>query len=350
MSSINRKRLLELSYKLALPSQTPIVSLDPLDLLSSITQDHTNQSLDLLARRKLATSANKLQSSLSKLVHRRSSTKIVEPTIEEISTALDFLVISRGSPEVAHALVEKLYAAGGDINFLPPPKVSLTKRTFSSKKTELVPRQLLQNAVKSRQLRMITVLLPYAEQGNLDACLKISVLAGDLLATELILRAGADTNELEPEYTLVNAVKSGHFDMVHLLSRSAKPPSVDATSKALLPAATSGNLDIVMLLLALGAEYAVDNYAAFNGAVKASLVDVVAVLVLNKLPPSKLLDNAISVVSNSRSDLNQQEAYRFLELLLCAGAHGKATDECLIASVREDLVRTFSTPILSRRV
>lgn len=252
--------------------------------------------------------------------------------LSEISETLDAHVAAAGPPAVAHALIKKLQAGGGNVN------VSVTKgktATLLNRRKSLGNTErsrLLQRAVQNQQADMVAVLVQYADPLTLDAALPMAIRGGSQAIVQLLLAHGANVSQtsegLEVFHQLCAA--GGQADMVALILSSNGRPPPSVTSLSMVAATQKGCLDTVLQLSRSTADGSYDGGAALKTAVAQCRGDICLAILTGCNPPAgPCLSEAFTQLF-SHPTIIPNEKLALAEMLLCAGTEGDAVSEALI--------------------
>jgi hypothetical protein len=171
----------------------------------------------------------------------------------------------------------------------------------------------------------------------------------DTEAVQIIIEEGAEPISC-PE-VFMECVAEGKLDFIRLLVRSQRGVSEAITTNALPAAVELGNVEMVQLLLAHGADADFKEGFALKHAIDVSRSDIVIMLLLCANPPSEAtLASMVSYVW-SEPIIFACRRGQFIELLLNGGARGNDVDVVLSGAVEQrwgemvELLMDKGTPI-----
>lgn len=209
------------------------------------------------------------------------------------------------------AAVERLLAAGTDVNHIDRTGISPLHKAVVDRNLPMVERLLLAGASTRQSSDGIT-------------SLALAVNLGDVDIAKALLKAGADVNgRTVKDYTpMLMAAAEGDLNMIHaLVEAGADVNLVDHLGQSALSIAIlKGNLRVVHTLLRFGADPNAQNLAGISvlfQALTQGNPDAAKALLANKANPNKPGSNGVTaleyVVNMGNVDL--------VESLLNAGAH-----------------------------
>ncbi|KAI1823083.1 hypothetical protein F4861DRAFT_346299 [Xylaria intraflava] len=282
---------------------------------------------ELLKRRRLDESQNpQPKSGLS----RAFTTKKKAWEYKELYDALLAHVTDQGSPGVAEALIMKLNVLGGNLNLVQKSRTSLLTRRKSLDLSERS--QILQIAVKNRQLDMVEVLLPYADALALDTALPVAMRTGNDTIAELLIRYGASASQTvdgQDAFRQICAV-GGQANLIAMVIASEGRPPPPWVSQCMVEATRTGCLDTVIHLSQSTADGNHDGAAALKTAVGLGRRDIVLALLLGHRPPEQPgINEAFEALMRHRN-ITANEKLAMAEILLCAGAEGIPVAQALV--------------------
>ncbi|KAL8408048.1 hypothetical protein RB594_006740 [Gaeumannomyces avenae] len=285
---------------------------------------------ELLKRHRLATDPAQSPQGGRRLSFMGSSKK-KSWDLSEISETLDAHVSAAGPPAVAHALIKKLQAGGGNVNVsVPKGKTTLLNRRKSLGSSERS--RVLQRAVQNQQADMVAVLVQYADPLTLDAALPMAIRSGNQAIIQSLLAHGASISQTSEGLEIFRQLSAagGQADMVaRLLASNGRPPPV-TVSQAMVAATQKGCLDTVLQLSRSTADGNYDGGAALKTAIAQCRGDIcLAILTGAKPPAGPCLSEAFAQLF-SHPTIIPNEKLALAEMLLCAGTEGDAVSEALI--------------------
>jgi hypothetical protein len=314
------RRLLALSVEWGIPLpqvQAPLTR--PQAPPTFRTQQDDELAEDILKKSQLSA----IQTNSSGNLKRAFTTKRKTWEVKEVFYALDAHVATAGTPGVAQALIDKLHAAGGDVNGTQKSKTSFLNRR-KSLENFAERSKLLQQAIKNEHLQMVQVLLPHADSLALDTSLPFAIRSRNAAIVEALLRYGASASQTadgQDAFRQACAV-GGQPDLVALLLQSEGRPSISWVSQAMVDATKIGCLETVLRLSRSTADGNFNNAEALKIAISQGRRDIALVIVMGNKPPQRPgLDEAFAMVSDHLS-MSPNEKLATAEVLLCAGAGG----------------------------
>lgn len=242
----------------------------------------------------------------------------------ELSLALREAIQEVGNVGVANALI----SLGADVN-------EFKSKTKGSRTTS-IPINYAQIAVNRNDADMLSLLATSGmSSSNLVRALERSVEHSRANMVTILLQHGVDPNAGNGSI-LTSAVTSQNPALVRLLLRSQQGIRKELLTKNLPTAVEHGQVEIVSLLVAYGADPGFENASALRKAVKAQRIDLT--LAIFKGIDSSLSGNiATSVISeafSATSSIALDEQSLLLEILLIAGATGDSVAQILVSAVR----------------
>ncbi|KAI1081711.1 ankyrin [Whalleya microplaca] len=295
--------------------------------ISYRTENDEFQAEELLKRQRIAESQN--QQSKGTL-SRAFTTKKKAWEYKEIYNTLVAHITNRGSPGVAESLIAKLNLAGGNLNLAQKSRTSLLSRR---KSLDLAERsQVLQIAVKNRQVEMVEVLLPYADALSLDTALPIALRDRNEAIAALLITYGASAGQTPDGQDAFRqaCVVGGQQNLIALVLGSEGRPSSQWLSQCMVEAARAGCLSTVTLLSQSTADGNFDICAALKVAIGLGRKDIALAVILGNQPPSQPGLNEAFNQLMSHPNINPNEKIALAEILLCAGAEGDAVAKALL--------------------
>ena len=242
----------------------------------------------------------------------------------ELSLALGEAIQEVGNIGVANALI----SMGADVNEF--------KSKVRGSRTTSIPINYAQIAVNRNDADMLSLLATSGiSLSNLVGALERSVEHSRANMVTALLQHGVDPN-VNNGSILTSAVTSQNPVLVRLLLRSRQGIRKELLTKNLPIAVEHGQMEIVSLLVAYGADPGFENASALRKAVKAQRIDLT--LAIFKGVDSSLSGNiATSVISeafSATSSIAVDEQSLLLEILLIAGATGDPVAQILVSAVR----------------
>ena len=329
-----QRRIIQISQAWGIelpPAPQPLTR--PLQKLSHRIPQDEYYAEDLLKRRQQGGQAS------SPALRRTFTSRRKSWDQKELFDALVDHVKNQGSAGVAEVLIEKLLAAGGDINATRSNRGGLLSRRRSLE--SLGERgKLLMMAVETSQKEMVEILAPHADTLALDMALPMALRRADAAVAESLLRYGADLSQSVAGQEAFRQICAAGFypEIILLIVRSEGRPSPALASQCLVDAARAGSLEMVLHLSRSIADGDFNNAEALQAAVAQGRQDIALVIIMGNKPPRQPgLDEAFTALF-ARSYVNPNEKLATAELLLCAGAGGEAVDIALIHSARSEFL------------
>jgi ankyrin repeat protein len=158
----------------------------------------------------------------------------------------------------------------------------------------------------------------------------------DAEAVQIIIEEGADPNSC-PE-VFMECVAEGKLDFIRLLVRSQRGVSEVITTNAIPAAVELGNIEMVQLLVAHGADADFKEGSALKHAIEANRSDILIMLLLCANPPSETTLASMVLYVWSEPVMFSGRQGQLMELLLNGGARGNDVDAILSGAVGRALV------------
>jgi len=328
------QRLREISLELGFAAQDDLPSPQPARrLLVNPTAADEQRAESLLGNIRAEISAGQPQKSGLKKAFSTSKKKETPFTSNEIHDAIAKEVCLNGQAEVVEVLHNRLIRIGHNPNFSRRVSGNVIKKMKGVEQTNERSR-LLQTAVEMQRIEFVRIFAPHADQISLDESLQLALPNRCLEIIEILLEWGAYASTSLA--FLLHAAQYGDAEFVGVLLQSKKPPT--SFSECLLPAAVNGSLRTVSLLMKAGANGDHQEAAALRHAVGTGREDLATVIVMGQKPPSSASLNAAlgSLLGNPAINLHQQ--LRMIDILLCGGPIGDATNEGLIKATQHSCI------------
>lgn len=257
----------------------------------------------------------------------------------DIVDTLAGVIATGGSAGVAEALLNKLAAAGVELQVAAKQKSGLLNRKKSV--DSFVDRTaLLRMAVDGNQLEMTELLLPLADPAALDTCLPLAIRLGNPRLVEQLLRYGASIGE-HGEGTDVfrqACVHDALAPIVGLVLRSDGRPPTQLVSEAMVDAARAGSVENVVQLSKATADGDYNQAEALRCAVAIGRRDIVLAIVMGLRPPQPSSINDAFLMLAEHPTLDKSSKLEISEILLCAGANGSIVAHVLEQSCSNDFI------------
>lgn len=254
----------------------------------------------------------------------------------EVFDALDTHVANAGSPGVAEALIAKLGAAGGKMNFANAGGRSNLLARRKSLEVVMQPGRILQSAVEARQTDMVAVLLQYADHASLDMALPLALRSGDVVIAQLLLERGANAAQTAAGQDAFQhlCMTGGHADLVALVLQSDGRPMAISVSQGMVDASRKGCLQTVQVLSRSTADGNHGEAAALKNAVAQCRVDITLAILTGTRPPSPgsqgLVESFKQLMDHPAVGPNEKLA--MADALLCAGAGDEVASAALVSA------------------
>lgn len=242
----------------------------------------------------------------------------------EFSLALREAVQEVGNVGVANALI----CMGADVNEF--------KSKARGSRTTSIPINYAQIAVNRNDGDMLSLLATSGiSPSNLIGALERSVEHNRSNMVTILLQHGVDPNAGNGSI-LISAITSQNPALVRLLLRSRHGIRKELLTRNLPTAVEHGQIEIVSLLVAYGADPGFENASALRKAVKAQRIDLTLAIFrgvessLSGKIATSVISEAFSATSSNTVDVQSL----LLEILLIAGATGDPVAEILASVVR----------------
>ena len=234
--------------------------------------------------------------------------------------------VESGHVGVAEVLLDK----GADVNAVSEEAKSKILRT---KSVIARPVNHLQVATATNNVEMVNLLASRGvSSSSLEEALEKAVGQKLPKVVRALLQHGADPNALAG-VIFQSAIQSQRPEIIELLLRSHIKVA-HAYLAANLPLAVSqGRIDIVLLLIAYGADVDYDHASALRKAVQNESIDLVLAVMKGK-PSRESVSVAFEYAFSAHSSTTLPEKYLLIETLLCGGAQGERVAETLVQVVR----------------
>jgi hypothetical protein len=163
--------------------------------------------------------------------------------------------------------------------------------------------------------------------------LPTAIRMNDTEAVQIIIEQGADPNS-GPEL-FMECVAEGKLDFIRLLVRSQRGVSEVITTNAIPAAVELGNIEMVQLLVAHGADADFKEGSALKHAIEANRSDILIMLLLCANPPSETTLASMVLYVWSEPVMFSGRQGQLMELLLNGGARGNDVDAVLSGAVEQ---------------
>ncbi|KKF96576.1 hypothetical protein CFO_g1088 [Ceratocystis platani] len=289
------------------------------------TPDDEVKAEALLRRRQLETPIGiKKSSSLKRAFTNRK--KGWQPI--ELLDALDVHVCDGGSPGIAEVLLGRLAQLGASINEQPTERRSSFIGRRRSEGFGYAERtRIIENAVKSRNVDMLRVLLPYADSEALDSAIVTATLLCEEPMVEILISKGADPfRDLEGQSAFLELCDmGGQENLIRLLVSGAKESHCLAIG--MVKAAKSGCFATVLQISQSMADCDYNCAEALRIAIENGRKDIALAIVTAQKPPQPAgLEAALDTLFE-QSQVHPHEKLDMTELLL------SRQDRSLLATV-----------------
>lgn len=242
----------------------------------------------------------------------------------ELSLALREAVEEFGKAGVANQLI----CMGADINDF--------KSKIRGSRVQSIPINYAQIAVNRNDADMLSLLATSGiSQSNLVGALERSVEQNLPNMVTILLQHGVDPNAANGSI-FTSAITSQSPVLVRLLLRSRPGIRKELLSRNLPTAVEHGEIEIVSLLVAYGADPGFGNASALRRAVKAQRIDLALAIFkgVEGSLSSKIATSVIGEAFSATSSITVDEQSLLLEILLIAGASGDPVAQVLASAVR----------------
>lgn len=242
----------------------------------------------------------------------------------ELSIALREAVQEVGNVGVANALI----SMGADVNEF--------KSKVRSSRTTSIPINYAQIAVNRNDGDMLSLLATSGiSPSNLVGALERAVEHSRSDMVKILLQHDVDSNAGNGSI-LTSAINSQNPVLVRLLLRSRQGIRKEFLTKNLPTAVDHGQIEIVSLLVAYGADPGFENASALRKAVKAQRIDLTLAIFkgVESSLSGKIATSVIIEAFSATSSTAIGEQSLLLEILLIAGATGDPVAQILVSTVR----------------
>ncbi|KAJ5372653.1 hypothetical protein N7517_004659 [Penicillium concentricum] len=207
------------------------------------------------------------------------------------------------------------------------------RKPVTDDETYALMTDLMTTALTNNRLDQLRILAHSAAPDVVSRVMPMGIWIDNIEGVQLLMEEKADTNTCPEEF--LGSVLAGKLDFIRLLLRSQRPVSNAITTQALPAAVKLGNIEMVQLLLAHGANPSFDNGLALKNAIDADRVDIIILLLLCKMHPAgDLLGSMVSYVWSAPHVFAVRQ-YHLIEVLLNGGACGSDVDVVLLGSVAQ---------------
>ncbi|KAJ5816352.1 hypothetical protein N7447_008585 [Penicillium robsamsonii] len=207
------------------------------------------------------------------------------------------------------------------------------RKSATEDETDSLMADLMTTALANNRLDQLRVLSHFAGSDVVSRVMPMAIWTNNIEGVQVLMEENADTNTCPKDF--LNSVVAGKLDFVRLLLRSQRPVSNSITTQALPTAVKLGNIEMVQLLLAHGANPNFDNGLALKNAADADRADIIILLLLCKIPPTGALLGSVILYVWSEPDIFGGRQYQLIEVLLNGGACGNDVDVVLLGSVAQ---------------
>lgn len=291
---------------------------------SSVDKSHAHDILVQIRRQnpKPRGLTTLFKSKKSKLMAADSRTWIFES--HELSLALREAVQAIGQVGVANELI----SMGADVN-------EFKSKVRGSRMTS-TPINYAQMAVNRNDADMLSFLATSRiSLSNLFEALERSVEQNLPNMVTILLQHGVDPNAGNGSI-FTSAITSQSPVLVRLLLRSRQGIRNEVITKNLPTAVEHGQIEIVSLLVAYGADPGFENASALRRAVKAQRIDLTLAILkgVDGSVSSQIATSVIGEAFSATSSIPVDQQLLLLEILLMAGASGDPVAKVLVPVVR----------------
>lgn len=242
----------------------------------------------------------------------------------ELSQALREVVGASGNVGVAKALI----SMGADVNEF--------KSKARRSRVDSMPINYSQIAANRNDVDMVSLLATSRiAPNNLVGALEQSVEQNLPNVVMTLLQHGVDPNARNGSI-FTSAIASQNPSLVKLLLRSRSEIRKDSLTRNLPTAVEHGQIEIVSLLVAYGADPDFENALALRRAVQAQRVDLLLAIMkgVQDSARGKIASSVIGEAFSATSSITLSEQRLLIEILLSAGASGDPVAQILVPVVR----------------
>lgn len=258
---------------------------------------------------------------------------------EDYCSVLTEIVNASGSVAVAESVWNSLQ--------LQKPKKARTGRfarrqQAGGEETDDLLFLLLCSTMRYKETAMFHFLANAASSDVVNRMLPTALQMRSHRNTQILLEENADPNTCSEEF--ITLVRAGDEEFVRLLLQSQTPIDLATLTSALPDAIQRGNVGVVQLLLAHGADANADSGIAIEKAIRAKRTDLALLMLMSPNPP--LPETLAPIVSYVffKMEILQDNKYNLIELLLNGGAAGGSVSLALGGAVLQrwtELVELF---------
>lgn len=320
-------RLLELADGLSVPLNISNPPLSATFNHTYVTDADLERAKALLIERRSTDPEYKAPKGVSKWFKKTE----IEFSPREVNRAFADVVVRGG----ALGLVAALRELGGDVNVARKASKSILKKITQNDQQDCRS-DVLRTAVQSRNLEIVRLLAPSADQMSRDESLLQAIELGHLGIVRVLLEHGANPMKFHDQF--LAEVDKGREDMVELLMQGPKRPCMECRTRGLVYSVKTGSRRNASMLLLNEADADYQSAAALQLAVKIGRNDLAVAITLGQKPPSPTsLDLAVSV-AYAEPDHGLEKKIALIEICLCGGAAGEHIAETLLkASERKQV-------------
>ncbi|BCS28238.1 uncharacterized protein APUU_61286S [Aspergillus puulaauensis] len=190
---------------------------------------------------------------------------------------------------------------------------------------------LLCSTMRYKETAMFHFLANSASSDVVNRMLPTALQMRSQRNTQILLEENADPNTCSEEF--ITLVRGGDEEFVRLLLQSQTPIDLATLTSALPDAVQRGNVGVVQLLLAHGADANADSGIAIEKAIRAKRTDLALLMLMSPNPP--LPETLAPIVSYVffKMEILQDKKYSLIELLLNGGAAGGSVSLALGGAV-----------------
>lgn len=328
-TTIRRLRELdELAKRLNVPQQNPFLDLSRPAFPASISEQENTRVNDAVLEIRSDQYDTKKSQKLLRSDPRKKGLDASTISDKEATTVLaKFLADGCSAGEAL-----KLINLGADVNYVRYKTESFIKRV-AGKDLEDVRSDGFTNAVKSGNALLVNVLANDADAENINDSLKIALQQRYVEITEILMLRGADPNICGSEF--MAAIRINDVEIISILLSGTVSINALLATASLHEMARRGNVDILRMLLASGADANTQTPSALEHAVdKGDRVSVAALCMADKFPSPDHLARCVSkivakVIYQVPLTIGAAEL-DLMEVLLAAGANGPELSSALM--------------------
>ncbi|OJJ46848.1 hypothetical protein ASPZODRAFT_115544 [Penicilliopsis zonata CBS 506.65] len=206
------------------------------------------------------------------------------------------------------------------------------RKRFTDDENNSLMAHLISQALTDNRLDQLQALAHFAVPAVVSRAIPMALLTDNIKGVQVLMEEKADANTCPSLF--LDCVAAGRLDFVRLLLQSQVAVSGSITTQALPAAVKLGDVEMVQLLLAHGANADFDNGVALRSSIDANYLTIlISILLCNPHPASETLASMVSYVW-SEPQLFAGRQIQLIEFLLNGGASGYSVDVVLSAAVK----------------